>query len=31
MAASDTGGKKAAGRAFTALAIFIGLTALLFF
>ncbi|MFC5586711.1 protoporphyrinogen oxidase HemJ [Nitratireductor kimnyeongensis] len=31
MAASDTGGKKAAGRAFVALAIFIGLTALLFF
>lgn len=31
MAASDTSGKKAAGRAFAALAIFIGLTALLFF
>lgn len=31
MAASDTGGKKAAGRAFAALAIFIALTALLFF
>ncbi|WP_336070905.1 protoporphyrinogen oxidase HemJ [Nitratireductor rhodophyticola] len=31
MAAGDTGGKKAAGRAFAALAIFIALTALLFF
>ena len=31
MAASDKSGKKAAGRAFAALAIFIGLTALLFF
>ncbi len=31
MAAGDTGGKKAAGRAFAALAIFIALTVLLFF
>ncbi|WP_367716946.1 protoporphyrinogen oxidase HemJ [Nitratireductor sp. GISD-1A_MAKvit] len=30
MVSSDTGGRKAAGRAFAALAIFIGLTALLF-